>query len=133
MPGDRSLKSQNAGWLWGVAVLDSAILAALHLWQGPDWGSSFTEFIKLAGLRAAIMAASPVLVLLLYPAEFVVKTRVRESQTFADFPPAMWTRFQRTAGVLQRSAKLPFGSFRLRTLPTFGDEAKHANCPAGPP
>jgi hypothetical protein len=63
--GERSLRTQNAAWLWAVAGLDSALLAALHLWHGPDWGSDISEFMKLAGFRAAITTAAPVLVLLL--------------------------------------------------------------------
>lgn len=58
---DKSLKSQNITWLWGVLVVDAAVLSLIAF---PETFSGAT--IKdYAWLKAAIAVVSPVIVLLL--------------------------------------------------------------------
>jgi hypothetical protein len=63
--GERSLKSQNAGWLWSIAVVDVAVLLAVWLSVSSQGNAEFTKLATQIGLRASLTSAAPVLVLLL--------------------------------------------------------------------
>lgn len=63
--GDRSLKSQNAAWLWSIASLDVAVLLAVHLAASPQDGADITKVVSQIGMRGALSSAAPVIVLLL--------------------------------------------------------------------
>jgi hypothetical protein len=78
----RSLKAQNAGWLWSVAVLDVILLFLIQ--GGSASVSRPWQVAQELGLRGAATAAAPVIVLILtgiLPAEvkaMLVYWRVRD-------------------------------------------------------
>ncbi len=61
----RSLKSQNATWLWSIAALDAVLLLAFQLYGAPSSLTSGSAIFKELELRGVLTAAAPVLVLLL--------------------------------------------------------------------
>ena len=61
---EKSLKTQNAAWLWSVAVLDCVILLGIQF-AGASDTLELSETAKQIGIRGALSSAAPVLVLLL--------------------------------------------------------------------